>query len=223
MTPSHNDSLKRPLVIIGVLLAVAAITSFFIVRALRHDNGSSAAPTTAAPLPPSSAQRPSSTTVAPTTVAATLPPTAPPTTPAPTTTTTRPPTPEQLALALAQQVATLQANGDWKSLRAFTPDNQLGDAEYDTLFPNLDRSTVVFVTSSIISPGRYDLRLGLVDNESPPTGPQTTLRCAHWIANIGTNTVRRVDVKPLRTDPGTEDPATVSDQLRQACLTAKLG
>ena len=211
--------LKGLFALIGLLVVVAFVITFLLVRNV-GGGGHTAPTTTSIALPPSSAARPPSTETTTTTVAATTA-TLPPTTLPPTTTTT-PPTPEQLALALAQEVSTALADGKWSDVRAFIPDNQLGDAEFETLFPFLDHSTVVLVTSTAISPGRYNLRLGLVDNETPPTGAQTTLRCAHWDVNIGNHTVRRIDTKPLRVDPGTETAAALIDQLRPACLAMTL-
>jgi hypothetical protein len=138
-------------------------------------------------------------------------------------TVTEPPTtPIGRALVLAQDMADALADDDWREVRRLSPTDQRTIAEFERDYAGLERATVVPVWAARLSSGLIDLRIGLVAHEARPTGPQTSLFCAHWIVDPSDRTVQRLDAARVRTEPGTTSPADVTAELETTCESIEL-
>jgi hypothetical protein len=133
-----------------------------------------------------------------------------------------PSTPIGRALVVAQDMADALADGDWREVRRLSPTDQRTIGEFERDYAGLEQSTVVPVWAAGLSSGLVDLRIGLVAHESRPTGPQTSLFCAHWIVDPSGRTVQRLDAARIRTEPGTTPPADVTAELETTCEMIEL-
>ena len=81
----------------------------------------------------------------------------------------------------------------------------------------LDQSTVLPLGLTETSTNVYTLRLGLIANESRPTGQRTVLYCGQWIVNTATQTVDPRSGRELRTIVGYVGLGDVRTELQQSC------
>jgi hypothetical protein len=163
-------------------------------------------------------------------------PSRPTTTESPTTTTTEPTTTTTAlsaeailigpfvsaegtkAYALAAELATSLARGDWARARQLEPAKAgFSDAEYVAAYGDLVDSTPVVVAATDGTPVR--LRLGLVAVQTTSAGEQTTLYCVTWTADPQSSQVTQVagESSQVRVAAGRIDPLAVVDELRSTC------
>lgn len=201
---------------------------------------STAPPTTLPPTTPPATAAPTAAppaTTAPTTVPSTQPPAttaAPAPTPAPTaaptpppTTTTLPPTPTttpdssppQEVVDTAQSLATALANGDWDTARQLNPDLEgWSDERFEENYGDLERSTVIPISSSQTGNGHHDLRLGLVAHQIVDGGQRTTVYCATYRVNSEAGTVEpQGRATELFSEPVWLDPPSLTDRIKRDC------
>ncbi len=99
-------------------------------------------------------------------------------------------TADQQVVVLAQRLARALAENRWADVRAITPTQARTDESYEAEFHQLDTATVYAAGPATAgSAGTYQLRLGIVEQLSPPAGARTIVECTTWQIDLTTQTI----------------------------------
>jgi hypothetical protein len=172
--------------------AIAAVGCSTTAEDVETPQTSDVATTTTAPSPtvtsastlPTSAS--SSTLLAETTTAA----------------TTLPQDPVAAGVALAQQLASAYADGDWETARRISPLPEWDDATYEEGFAGLEASTIWLGGTDENEPGRVGLYLLQVAHELRAGSERTSAYCVRWDFLTATSTIQKVAGELLAQEPG---------------------
>ncbi len=87
--------------------------------------------------------------------------------------------PQQQALAVAQELATDFARHDYSAARAISP-GPLDDTALAKQYQPVTKLTVVPVDITPVGPSQFEMRLGLVSQQSSQNIPTTVFYCVDW-------------------------------------------
>lgn len=191
------------------VLVFAAIIAGMIARTRSSDPQAESVRTS----PSTTVQIPTSVEVLIARVAAPLPP---PTTVAPATTVSDGQRTD-VALYVAQSLATAFATADWPTARTVSPQNPVWtDDKYALGFEGLQAS-YLSVAGSRLSGNTVDLWMTEVASELRAGRKRTAIYCVHWMYSEDSRTIQGIAGKTVRTVNGFQDVSTLTPADVDAC------
>ena len=178
----------------------------------------------------STSAEPATTTASPTTTTTAIPPATEQPTTVPTTMPTET-TPSvlsdsargEVALFVAQSLATAFAHGDWTAARTISPQSpEWSDAKYAKGFAGLDEAFVTPSNSLILGPtgghaGSVEMWLVEVAHETRAAAHRTSVYCIHWTFVEESQAIVRVAGIKVASNAGTLDPSAQTADALPAC------
>jgi hypothetical protein len=214
----------------GAVLLVIATGLTIRARDQNHTRaGASTSTVTTLPggastVPTSAGSTPASTDASTPTVAST----APNTSAATTATTTASPatrfTPEQQqALDLAQSLSDALAGKNWSRVRELTQATAVTDAQFEGVYGNLTKVSLVPAKIDKLTESTYDVFAGVIQVKGSGSAVSSALYCNKYTVDVLAKTVTKIrSTDPLRQQSGTIEPAGVTDELATTCLSPNL-